>query len=164
MLKIQKGDTIKIKSQGTTAEGTVLSADYYGERDGWYIELEAPYRYWKQGFDGGYVVEVNGQQVAREDVKRPAPPPRKYPAEYTPYNSAVTEEYQAKWSTYPNHWPVASSLADMVAAEIGFTRDFIAAEFSGGDYVTHGFVNASLSLYIRVNTTNGQVEVKEVGA
>jgi len=49
------------------AEGVVLTAKHYGERDGWYIELnkdkvspgwQSGYGYWKQGTDGGSVEKL----------------------------------------------------------------------------------------------------------
>ena len=49
------------------AEGKVLTAKHYGERDGWYIELEKDkvspgwqkgYGYWKQGVDRGTVEKL----------------------------------------------------------------------------------------------------------
>lgn len=73
MEKIEKGDKIVVYSNGVTVEGTVYSANYYGKRDGWYIEMEnctfknRPYNfigtvsYWKQGQDGGHIVSVNGK-------------------------------------------------------------------------------------------------------
>jgi len=50
------------------AKGTVLTAKHYGERDGWFIELEKDevspgwqrgYGYWKQGVDGGTVEKLD---------------------------------------------------------------------------------------------------------
>jgi hypothetical protein len=68
MLKVVKGDVVVIKAQGITVKGEVLSADYWGDKDGWYIELTKAnvpggYSYWKQRFDGGKLVEVNGKEV-----------------------------------------------------------------------------------------------------
>lgn len=43
-------------------EGTIISCNYYGKDDGWFVELsteEFGYSYWKQGSDGGelYIIE-----------------------------------------------------------------------------------------------------------
>ncbi len=74
-LVINKGDTVVIKAQGIQVRGKVLSAAYYGGRDGWYIELieanvPGGYSYWKQGLDGGSIIEVNGVVVIREKQYR----------------------------------------------------------------------------------------------
>ena len=58
--KISEGDYIKISALGTTLEGTVISASNWGDSDGWYIEFDSTrvgYSYWKQGMDGGKIVE-----------------------------------------------------------------------------------------------------------
>jgi hypothetical protein len=52
----------------------VYSADHNGERDGWYIELKnanvtGGYSYWKQGYDGGRILSINGKKV--DDKKYP---------------------------------------------------------------------------------------------
>jgi len=70
---IKEGDVITIAAQGVKVKGTVLSVDHNGPRDGWYIELGdatsggliwgGGYCYWKQGSDGGRVVEVNGKEI-----------------------------------------------------------------------------------------------------
>ncbi len=61
--RINPGDEIIVTAQGTTVKGIVVSANWFGPSDGWYIEM-APanvpggYSYWKQGWDGGDVVSV----------------------------------------------------------------------------------------------------------
>lgn len=65
-LKIEPKDTVRIKAQGVTREGEVLSAHNYGSKDGWYIEMIDPtygYCYWKQGQDGGCITHINGNKV-----------------------------------------------------------------------------------------------------
>jgi len=67
-LDLKPGDIIAIKAKGITVRGTILSACYYGPEDGWYIELinanvPGGYSYWKQGLDGGKIVEVNGRHI-----------------------------------------------------------------------------------------------------
>jgi hypothetical protein len=57
-LVIKTGDKVTIMAQGMIITGIVLTAHYYGERDGWFIEINQDnygYRYWKQGSDGGTV-------------------------------------------------------------------------------------------------------------
>ena len=66
--QVNKGDTVVLKAQGLKVSGQVLSADYWGEKDGWYIELTmanvpGSYAYWKQGQDGGELISVNGVPV-----------------------------------------------------------------------------------------------------
>jgi hypothetical protein len=66
--KIEKGSIVVIKAQGITVTGKVLTADNWGDRDGWYIEMTEAnvpggYSYWKQGQDGGKLVSVNGVPV-----------------------------------------------------------------------------------------------------
>lgn len=62
--KLKRDDKIAIKRDvnnyyrpnSRMLEGTVISANYYGTTDGWFIELnteEFGYGYWKQGSDGG---------------------------------------------------------------------------------------------------------------
>lgn len=66
MVKIETGDTVKFRAQGRTFEGKVLTADNNGNKYGWYIEMidnNDGYVYWKQGHDGGELLEVNGQPV-----------------------------------------------------------------------------------------------------
>lgn len=61
--EIKKGDTVKIKVGYKALEGIVLTAAHYG-KNGWYIELKdknTGYEYYKECYDGGRVVEVNGQ-------------------------------------------------------------------------------------------------------
>lgn len=65
MKSIPKGTPVVIKAQGLTVRGEVISAEHYGSGDGWYIELgnanvPGGYSYWKQGQDGGELVEVDG--------------------------------------------------------------------------------------------------------
>lgn len=66
--RITKGSEVTIKCQGITVKGEVLSADNW-ETDtnpNWYIELrdtKGQYRYWKQKYDGGELVEVAGNKV-----------------------------------------------------------------------------------------------------
>lgn len=67
-MKISKGDVVTIAAQGIKVTGEVLSADYWGEKDGWYIELTKAnvpggYSYWKQRYDGGKIVSINGKKV-----------------------------------------------------------------------------------------------------
>ena len=58
---IIKGDKITIKAKGITVTGRVISVEWNGVEDGWYIELTEAnvpggYSYWKQGIDGGDIV------------------------------------------------------------------------------------------------------------
>lgn len=68
-MRIERGDQIKIKVSGCVYEGTVLTANDYTEWDngGWYIEFMSNhgngYAYWKQGEDGGKIIELNGKAV-----------------------------------------------------------------------------------------------------
>jgi hypothetical protein len=58
--KLEKETYVLIRCQGSTISGKVLTARWWGENDGWYIELidgYGLYRYWKQGSDGGELVE-----------------------------------------------------------------------------------------------------------
>lgn len=62
-------------------EGSVISAKFYGEDEGWYIELDkynvspgwqTGYGYWKQGYDGGYVEKIghsSKSKLTRDDVR-----------------------------------------------------------------------------------------------
>ena len=56
---VEVGD--KIHAQGYTFEvAKILSQADYGDDGGIYIEFEDPngnYHYWKQGCDGGYVID-----------------------------------------------------------------------------------------------------------
>lgn len=70
-LKIKKGDSVTIKVQGIKVTGEVLSADHWGEKDGWYIEMtnanvSGGYSYWKQGQDGGEIIN----HLEKADGKR----------------------------------------------------------------------------------------------
>jgi hypothetical protein len=72
MKKIVYGDRIAIQVQGRLIIGSVESAEDYGNDGGWYIEMTRAnvpggYSYWKQGSDGGKIVQVNG--VNWEEVK-----------------------------------------------------------------------------------------------
>jgi hypothetical protein len=65
--KVNKGDVVTIDAQGLLVTGTVYSADWW-ESGGWYIELTnanvpGGYSYWKQRYDGGDLVIVNGVKV-----------------------------------------------------------------------------------------------------
>ena len=58
---IRQGDHLTIRAQGIVISGTVLSANFWGDKDGWYIELatdQGGYSYWKQGCDGGEIMAV----------------------------------------------------------------------------------------------------------
>lgn len=67
---IEVGD--KIHAQGCTFEvAKIFSQFYYGEEDGVYIEFEDPkgnYHYWKQGCDGGYIIDKNKRYIAIESM------------------------------------------------------------------------------------------------
>ena len=65
-IRISEGDKIKVWCQGELVEGKVISAMDYDEDGGWYIEmtdLKGVYRYWRQGQDGGELLEVNDKRV-----------------------------------------------------------------------------------------------------
>jgi hypothetical protein len=54
---------IKIRLQGFTLEGEIISAYNYGTADkpDWYVEFTDPvhgYVYWKQSYDGGELIEI----------------------------------------------------------------------------------------------------------
>lgn len=60
---ITPGDQITIAVQGTTVQGRVISAHWFGPSDGWYIEMTTTtvpggYSYWKQRWDGGDIVAI----------------------------------------------------------------------------------------------------------
>ena len=64
-LKIKKDDTVSIKAYGCVISGKVISAEH-NDVNGWYIELRTDYggyNYYKQLYDGGKVVQVNGVDV-----------------------------------------------------------------------------------------------------
>ena len=68
---VVKGDEITVQALGFTVTGKVISADWWGKEDGWYIEigntnLPCGYSYWKQGIDGGKIVKLNGKDVVYE--------------------------------------------------------------------------------------------------
>lgn len=70
-MKAFKNDVVVIEHRGMKVEGTVLSANHWGESEGWYIEMidtDGMYRYWKQGEDGGELLEVK-HDVKRLDIK-----------------------------------------------------------------------------------------------
>lgn len=66
--EINKGDQVTIKAQGITVTGTVCETPHwFGEEDGWYIEMTKAnvpggYSYYKQRYDGGDVVKINGKE------------------------------------------------------------------------------------------------------
>jgi len=65
------GDTIEVHACGMRVKGTVLSASWYGGRDGWFIEMRSTsgkYHYWKQGSDGGSLVSHTSAQTADNPV------------------------------------------------------------------------------------------------
>lgn len=71
-VEVKKGDQIAIRAQGITIKGTVISANWYGPTDGWYIETSTEsggYSYWKQGQDGGQLRFVNGLGVYNDGVE-----------------------------------------------------------------------------------------------
>ena len=70
-----KGDKIKVTAQGCEIFGTVLTAYFWGKKDGWYIEymideqasfrpsrFSGNYGYWKQGCDGGTVEKITQEE------------------------------------------------------------------------------------------------------
>ena len=61
-MKVEVGDKVKIKAQGILVTGKVVRVDHW-EGYGWDIELTEAnvpggYSHWKQGTDGGEIVEV----------------------------------------------------------------------------------------------------------
>ncbi len=73
--RINKDDQVEIAAQGIIVRGTVLTAQWYGERDGWYIEMDhanvpGGYSYWKQGYDGGRINKVNGLTVLADHTAK----------------------------------------------------------------------------------------------
>ncbi len=67
---VNVGDSITIEAKGIRVTGKVYSVDFWGGNDGWYIELvnanvPGGYSYWKQGFDGGSIVELNGKSLVK---------------------------------------------------------------------------------------------------
>ena len=67
---VKVGDTVTIEAMGFTTDGTVVYADYF-KGDGWDIEfsnasnpkVQGGYGHWKQYFDGGQLVAINGKAV-----------------------------------------------------------------------------------------------------
>lgn len=60
---LKRGDKIVITMDGERFLGKVLTAEHYGARDGWFIEIDKDrggYGYWKQGSDGGTVEKLKG--------------------------------------------------------------------------------------------------------
>jgi hypothetical protein len=60
MEEVKAGDMIKVRGITRTIK-EIISQDYYGDRDGWYIEFvgtDGKYGYWKQGCDGGQLIRV----------------------------------------------------------------------------------------------------------
>lgn len=69
-LTIEKDSKVAIMFNGNKIEGKVLTANNWGPEDGWYIEMIdtfGNYRYWKQGPDGGEVIEVDGENVCSHE-------------------------------------------------------------------------------------------------
>jgi hypothetical protein len=74
---VKKGDRIKVQAPTITVTGTVVTVehwDYDMDRQGnivgggWYIQMTdanvpGGFSYWKQGCDGGKIVEINGKEV-----------------------------------------------------------------------------------------------------
>lgn len=61
---LDKGTLVEIHAQGLKIKGSVITADYWSDREGWYIELTdsyGTYRYWKQRYDGGRLVSIDGE-------------------------------------------------------------------------------------------------------
>ena len=70
-LKINTGDAITIKAQGKKITGKVISAYYYKNDGGWYIELEdasGEYYYYKEQYDGGEIISIEPQKERAFDV------------------------------------------------------------------------------------------------
>lgn len=56
--ELKQGDEIIITLERVEYRGKVLSASFYGPREGWFIEIRrdsGSYHYWKQGSDGGTI-------------------------------------------------------------------------------------------------------------
>lgn len=65
------GDTVEVHACGIRVTGTVLTASWYGPRDGWFIELRSTsgkYHYWKQGPDGGSLVRCDRSRSVSNPV------------------------------------------------------------------------------------------------
>lgn len=65
---VEVGDVVVVEAQGMRVKGRVEVVDYWGEEYGWDLELadanvRGGYSRWKQGTDGGKLVEVNGRTV-----------------------------------------------------------------------------------------------------
>lgn len=59
--ELAPGDRIAITTGGDRFVGVVLTAEHWGARDGWFIEIDKDfggYGYWKQGCDGGVVEKL----------------------------------------------------------------------------------------------------------
>lgn len=67
---LKEGDKIRIDCPGQgSVTGRVLSASFYGGRDGWFIEVrgeDGRYHYWKQGPDGGTVRKIHPEPTGTE--------------------------------------------------------------------------------------------------
>ena len=68
---IEPGDIVTIKTNDKEYTGEVLSADYWGAKSGWYIELvwgEKGYFYYKQEFDGGDIIKIVKKSQQAENI------------------------------------------------------------------------------------------------
>jgi hypothetical protein len=73
-LEVKAGDEIAIKAQGMVVTGTVYDANYYERDGGWYIEVSPAnvgYSYWKQSYDGGRIIRLNGKEISAEQTSGP---------------------------------------------------------------------------------------------
>lgn len=67
-VEVNKDDKVTIAAQGIKVTGTVTAVEHWGGHDGWDIEMKdanvrGGYSRWKQGTDGGKIIQVNGQVV-----------------------------------------------------------------------------------------------------